>query len=149
MNGVLVSAEIEAVKSCELVNGVNEVIPSLKRAGYRLGVATNNSCECVSEFLNLYCGVEIPIVGRVGSSPKLMKPNPWSLVKVLQKMDCRIESALFFGDTQRDYECAINAGCKFIGVAPTERKLKRLQLIEPKIEIVSDFYELSEKLRIY
>ena len=31
MNEVLVSAEMEAVKSCELVNGVNEVIPLLKK----------------------------------------------------------------------------------------------------------------------
>lgn len=148
MNGVLVSAEMEAVKSCELVNGVSEVIPSLKKSGYKVGVATNNSSECVSIFLNLYCSsdVEIPIVGRVGSNPELMKPQKWSLVEVLKKMNCDIENALFFGDTQRDYECAMNAGCKFIGIAPTAKKMQRLRNIKPEIDIISDFYELKSKL---
>lgn len=150
MNEVLISAEMEAVKNCELVNGVNEVLPLLKEAGYKLGVATNNSSECVSEFLRLYCnGLDVSIVGRIGSNPELMKPNKWSLVEVIKKMNCGIENTLFFGDTQRDYESSVNAGCKFIGIAPTEKKLRRLQDIKPKIDIVSDFYELNRKVSVY
>ena len=150
MNQVLVSAEMEAVKSCELVNGVNEVIPLLKKSGYKIGVATNNSVECVSEFLNLHCSkMDIPIVGRVGKSPELMKPNKWSLIEVLKKMDCSVGNSIFFGDTQRDYECAKNAACKFIGVAPNDKKLKRLQRIKPEIDIVSDFYDLNVKVKTY
>lgn len=147
MNKILVSAEMEAVKCCELVNGVDEVFPSLKKSGYNIGVATNNSYECVHEFLNLYCGgINIPIVGRIGSCPELMKPNRWPLVEALKKMNCRVDNSLFLGDTLRDYECAKNACCKFIGVAPTERKLKRLKTIKPEIDIVSDFYELNKKI---
>lgn len=147
MNAVLVSAELEAVQNCELVNGVTEMLPYFQAVGYQIGVATNNSPECVSEFLDLYCGgLTIPIVGRVGSRPELMKPNGWSLIEVLKKMDCVVDNTLFFGDTQRDYECARNVGCRFIGVAPTEQKLKRLQHIKPEIEIVSDFFELNRKI---
>lgn len=147
MNDILVLAEMEAVKSCELVNGVNEVMPSLKKSGYKIGIATNNSSECVLEFLRLYCGgLDIPIVGRIGCRPELMKPNQWSLLETVKKIGCSIDNVLFFGDTQRDYECALNAGCKFIGVAPTAKKLQRLQLIKPNIEIVKDFYELNNKI---
>lgn len=147
MNEVLTSAEIEAVSGCELVNGVREVLPLLKQSGYKLGIATNNSRECVSQFLKTYCGgLNIPIVGRIGSNPELMKPNKWSLIEVIKKMNCSNENTLFFGDTLRDYECSLNAHCSFVGVAPTEKKLKRLQLIKPQIEIVSDFYELNRKI---
>lgn len=147
MNAVLVSAETEAVKSCELVNGVAEVLPALKKSGYKIGVATNNSRECVSSFLDLYCGgLDIPVVGRSGSNPELMKPNSWSLTEVLKDMNCAIKNAIFFGDNRRDYECALNADCKFVGIAPTEKKLKRLQLLKPAIEILPDFYALREKL---
>lgn len=147
MDGVLVSAEKDAVKSCELVQGVSKVMSFLHKSGFKLGVATNNSPQCVSEFLKLYCGgLDIPIVGRVGCSPELMKPDKWSLIEVLKKMNCSVDDAVFFGDTRRDYECALNAGCKFIGVAPTEKKLCRLEKIRPEIEIVLNFYELKDKL---
>ena len=147
MDRVLTAAEVEAVKSCEPVNGVSKILSLLKEAGYILGVATNNSYTCVHDFLKLYCGgLEVPIVGRVGSNPELMKPNPWSLIEVLKKMNCNIKHAVFFGDTQRDYECSLNADCKFIGVAPTQKKRERLQLLKPKIEIVTDFYELKKFL---
>lgn len=145
MNGVLVAAELNAVRTCELVGGVHEVLPWLKREGYPLGVATNNSPECVVEFLKRYCrGLDIPVSGRIGDKPELMKPNCWSLTATLRKMNRTADNALFFGDTRRDYECAGNADCKFVGVAPTERKLKRLQEISPEIEIVTDFYQLKE-----
>ncbi len=148
MDSILTAAEIEAVKNCELVNGVSEVLPLLKKTGYILGVATNNSHACVLEFLKLYCnGLDLPIVGRVGSNPELMKPNKWSLIEVLKKMNCDIKNAIFFGDTKRDYECSLCANCKFIGVAPTQKKRERLQLIKPKIEIVTDFYELKNFLQ--
>lgn len=145
MNAVLTAAELEGVKSCEPVSGVGEVLPYLKQAGYKVGVATNNSPECVKEFLKIYCGgLDIPIVGRVGSQPQLMKPNKWSLTEVLKIMDCEVGDAVFFGDTQRDYECSLNAACKFVGIAPTEKKLQRLSAAAPEIDIFTDFYGLKQ-----
>lgn len=147
MNDVLVAAEMDAVKSCELVCGVDEVLPTLKKSGYKVGVATNNSPECVLEFLRLYCNeLDVPIVGRIGSRPELMKPNQWSLIETAKRLNCDINNVLFFGDTQRDYDCALNAGCRFVGVAPTFKKIQGLQLIKPVVKIVKDFYELNNMI---
>ncbi len=145
MNGVLVSAELDAVRNCGPVHGVGEILPRLYGEGYPIGIATNNSRECVVEFLNLYCnGLNVPVSGRIGAQPQLMKPDPFTLRETLRELNRTAADALFFGDTGRDHECAQRMRCKFVGVAPTEKKLKRLQEISPEIDIVSDFYELKE-----
>ena len=73
-----------------------------------------------------------------------MKPDPFTLRETLRELNRTAADALFFGDTGRDHECAQRMRCKFVGVAPTEKKLKRLQEISPGIDIVSDYYELKE-----
>lgn len=142
-NKILSKAELEAVKTGELVNGVEVVIPQLIRAGISIGISTNNSPKCALSFLDEYMPNEIiPTVGRVGDKPELMKPNPYSIIEVLKEMKCKPENTIFIGDSLRDYYGAINAKCRFIGMAPTERKRKRLLKVIPDNEIVADFYEL-------
>ena len=146
---ILTAAEIEAINTGELVNGVEVVIPFLKKAGFSIGVATNNSVRCVEIFMQKNCpSTIIPIVGRVGVKPELMKPNAWSVLEVLKEMNHMPGNTIFVGDTQRDYYSAISAKCEFIGMAPTDSKRQRLLQVLPECSIVSDFNELLTLLRI-
>lgn len=146
---IITAAEIEAINTGELVNGVEIVIPFLKKAGFQIGIATNNSVQCVATFMQKNCpNTNIPIVGRVGIKPELMKPNAWSLLEVLKEMNHLPVNTIFVGDTQRDYLCSISAGCEFIGMAPTDSKRQRLLQVLSESGIASDFNELLTLLKI-
>lgn len=145
---VLTAAELEAVVTGQPVDGVADGIMQLYEEGFNLGIATNNSAKCVSAFMSRYCpSVVIPIAGRVGERPELMKPDTWSLVTVMNKMDCVAQNTILIGDTSRDFECALKAGCKFIGMAHSEYKFERLLKIIDANDIVCNFRELREKLQ--
>lgn len=140
---ILTDAEIEAISTGELVMGVEIAMPFLIKAGFPIGIATNNSVQCVKTFMQRICpSTIIPIVGRVGTKPELMKPNTWSILEVLKELNQLPENTIFVGDTQRDYFSAISAGCEFIGMAPTDSKRQRLLDLLSESDIVSDFNEL-------
>ena len=145
-NVILTLAELEAVKSGLPVKGVSEIFMGLYEKGYNLGIATNNSVECVLKFLSEYClGIKVPVVGRFGDKPELMKPNTWSLVTVMRQMGCDGKNTIFIGDTSRDYECAVKVGCEFIGMAHSEYKRERLMKLIAQDSIVDDYYQLKNK----
>ena len=147
-NQILTNAEIEAIGSGELVDGVERVFPYLKAKGYSIGIATNNSAECINAFLEQYCSnIKVPVAGRIGTKPNLMKPNPWSIFAVLRQLNRLPQDAIFIGDTQRDFFAAKNVGCKFIGMAPTSRKREKLLQVISDSDLVSNYWELLDKLK--
>ncbi len=147
---ILTAAEIEAVNSGNPVNGVEAAFSIFARKNIPVGIATNNATGCVEAFLNkCSLNTRIPMAGRVGVKPDFMKPNPWSILEVLSKLKCKPEDTIFVGDTKRDYLASVKAGCDFIGMAPTEKKRKRLLEILPEKRIVSDFNELMSFFQFY
>lgn len=148
-DSILTAAELEAVAGAESVYGVEEVFAKLIKRGVKVGVATNNSAECVKAFLERRIPeAEVPVAGREPAQPELMKPHTHSLEITAKALNCPLKDLLFIGDTQRDYECAVNAGCEFLGIAPTPLKRKRLSAFLPQNKIVSDYYELAALLSI-
>ena len=146
-NNILSIAELEAVATGEIVKGVDVIIPQLIENNIPIGISTNNSSKCVLSFLRRYMpSCVIPTIGRIGDEPELMKPNPYSILEVLKKMNCTPANAIFIGDSLRDYQGAMNAGCQFIGMAPTEKKRYRLLKVIPESNIVTNFYELVNLL---
>lgn len=142
-NHILTCAEIEAIRTAEPVKGFVEIFPTILKAGMPIGVATNNSSPCVQAYIKRYFPqADLPIVGRNGLHPEWMKPNPWSIFTVLQEMRCDAEHAVLIGDTQRDYDAALNAGCQFIGLASTKVKEQRLSQVLTNQKMVHDFDEL-------
>lgn len=144
---ILTEAEIMAVNSCELVPGITETVRLLYNKGVLIGVASNNSDICIKKLTNyLWPDIPISITGRVGNKPYLMKPNSWCLSETLKKMNNREESALFVGDTKKDYLCCENTRCSFIGMASTPKKEEGLlQFLSPD-QIVHNFYDLQNHL---
>lgn len=73
-----------------------------------------------------------------------MKPISWTLNVTMKKMNCNIEDDIFEGDTARDYYCSKEMGCRFIGMAPTEKKRNRLSQFLTEESIVANYYDLCE-----
>ncbi|MCD8373063.1 MAG: HAD family hydrolase [Clostridia bacterium] len=144
---ILTEAETEAVKTCEPICGIDEIFPLLCK-NYNVGIATNNSEECVKIFLSeRYSDINVSIVGRVGSAPERMKPNIWPLVTVAGRLGCRLEDIVFIGDASTDYLCAKNAGCAFLGIAHSPYKRERLSEFLPPEHIAENYYQLSSMLK--
>ncbi len=149
-NQILSVAELEAVVTGELVEGVDVILPQLISNNIAIGISTNNSSQCVLSFLQKYMPNHIiPTVGRIGDKPELMKPNPYSIFEVLKELNCSPADAIFIGDSLRDYHGAMNAGCRFVGMAPTVKKRDRLLKIIPESDIVTNFYELIDLLNTF
>lgn len=146
---IIIAAELEAVRTGEPVKGVETVLSQLIQAGYTVGIATNNSVECIEAFLKKYCSaLKVPVVGRIGTNPERMKPDPWSVEEVLRSLNCRADNAVLIGDSQRDFDCARRAGCQFIGMAATEIMRERLMKLTDADHIVSDYFELKDRFGI-
>lgn len=140
---LLAKAECEAVKTCNIVPGLQDFISGLKRMEIPFGVATNNGEACVRMFLQMH-GMDdrVPVNGRIPHHPELLKPNPWSIVKTAEEMNADLAGLLFIGDTPRDWEAANNAGCDFIGIAPTERKRARFEAVSYAEPLLQDYSAL-------
>ena len=68
------------------------------------------------------------------------------MTECIKELDVTKDQVVFVGDTQRDYFCAQNAGCRFIGMGATERKRNRLQQKCEGVTIVTDYRELYQIL---
>jgi len=147
-DAILSLAETEAVEKCEPVKGVEEIFPQFVQSGKCVvGIATNNSAQCVQAFLNRIChGCNLPIVGRIPEMPERMKPSPWSVIEISKKMRVVPKDVIFVGDTLNDYYCSRDAGCTLVGMAATPNKRNRLLQFLPPDMIVSDYYALWNKL---
>lgn len=147
-NEILTAAELEAVDSCKIVPGLIETIEYFYSSGISIGIASNNSEECIKKFIGLYFpNMLISVTGRIGVKPDLMKPCPWSLKETISKLQKEEKKTVFVGDTKRDYLCATQTKCRFFGMAPTEKKKERLLKILPSETIFGDYYELQNYLK--
>ena len=148
-HAILTQTELEAVKICEPLCGMEEVFPLLC-AQYRVGIATNNSEECVRHFLSRHFPeLDLPIVGRLGTNPERMKPNIWPLETAAKQMGSRLDNIVFIGDTSTDLLCAQRAGCAFLGIAPSPSIYEHMLNFLPKNHIAENYYEIPSKLELF
>lgn len=142
---ILSDAEVAAAGTGPAVAGVAEAVDFWRGAGYRVGVATNNSARAVNAFLERMSIDPLPVVGRDGAHPERLKPSTWSVERVLELMGGRPETTVFVGDTRRDYETSLRAGCAFLGMVPTERKRARLGVALDEGLMARDYPELLRR----
>lgn len=144
-DNIITHAECEAINSGIDVYGFDVFLNYAEKKQLSIAIATNNSEKCVEEYLKLKrIKTHIPIIGRDGEHPERMKPNSWTLQKVIDVLDLSNNDVLFVGDTINDYNCARSQNVSFVGMAATEKKLIRLQNIEDDIIIVNDFFEFMK-----
>ena len=143
----ITSIESEAVDNIEIVSGFLDVIPKLISAGYKIGICSNNSYECIKKFLDRYLpNIKIPIIGRIPRKPELMKPNSWPLKEILQVMKCCDSETIFIGDTKNDFDCCVKTNCSFIGMAINDLKFNKLSKFLSTENIIFDYYDLIKIL---
>ncbi len=155
---ILKRAEMSALETCLVIDHCIEFITTSLEKGYKIGISTNNSEECVSRFLSdqitsftadkenrfdtFAILKEIPICGRLGLHPDWMKPNPWSLFQAAEEMEIAPGDLCFIGDTLRDYDASVAADIRFIPFAPTEKKRNRFKTRIRELDIVSSYRDL-------
>lgn len=141
----LIAAETEALKTGIPVNGFFEFLKLAKKSGTSVSIVSNNSVDCIKNFFDLFkVQLDIPVLGRAGTHPELMKPNTFMLEEISRMLNCDKDDVIFIGDNYRDYECASNFGCHFIGMTPTASKKERLCEKVGDLTTVNNFFELSE-----
>lgn len=127
--------------------GSIEAIAQLSQAGYRIGVATNQSgiarglfdeyalaqmhsklCALVEE-----AGGHVDVICYCPHGPdeqcRCRKPAPGLLEQIAEELNQSVQHAWLVGDHQKDIEMAVNAGCKPILV-----RTGKGAAMEPKLD---------------
>ena len=112
------------------VDGSAEAIARLNQAGYKIGVATNQSglsrgffnsdmLDSIHEKMFAYLATYHATIHQLEYCPDHpkqpgpdRKPAPGMVIRILNDLDARPEDTWFVGDSLSDVQCALNAGCK-------------------------------------
>lgn len=137
VEAALTIAEIAAVKVAgPPVAGAVEALAAAKDSNRRIAVVSNNSAECVREYLTIHGidGTVDAVVGRPALRPDLMKPDPYPLFAAAETLDIEPAALVLIGDSTTDVEAARAAGVPSIGFANKPRK--RFTLADAGADVV-------------
>ncbi|MEU6401061.1 HAD family hydrolase [Streptomyces cinnamoneus] len=137
IEAALTAAEVQAVKSAGApTEGGFEALRAARYAGRRVAVVSNNSSDCVREYLTLHGlgGFVDEVVGRPLLRPDLMKPSPHPLLTAISALGVGPEAAVLVGDSVTDIEAAHAAGAMSVGYA--NKAPKEMLLLEAGAGVV-------------
>ena len=119
-----------------------------RRAGYAIGVVSNNSADAVHRFLEVHDlpGIVGAVVGRHYRRPDLMKPNPWPLSRALELLGSSPPRAVLIGDSVTDVEACHAGGVGCIALANKPGKREAFTRAGAHV-IVDDMAELGHAIR--
>jgi phosphoglycolate phosphatase len=103
------------VNASTLYPGTENLLRRLRRDGVRLGVCTNKPHDLAGRVLQMLGAAEI-IDGWIGGGHFAMKPDPSSLLAVIEELGATPDATVYVGDMRVDYLTALNADTAFIGV---------------------------------
>lgn len=127
---------------------VKDTLLYFKSHGYLLAVVSNKFDEGAKKLVNFY----LPnIFDRIqGSLPELgigYKPSPDLVNKVLSELNVSNEDALYIGDTEVDYQTAMNSHLDCVLVSYGYRDKNQLLEVTKNSPIISDPSELIPLLK--
>ncbi len=142
----LTAAEVRAVAVAgEPTPGSAELLAAARELGKPVAVVSNNSADCVREFLELHELGEyvVDIVGRPAEQPHLMKPNPHPLIQAAELLHVDVTACTLIGDSITDIQAAHAAGATVIGYANKPHKAElfaelRADAITRDVRSISD-----------
>ncbi|MFK0045861.1 HAD family hydrolase [Streptomyces sp. NPDC090741] len=129
VEAALTAAEVAAVKVAgPPVTGAVQALAAAKESNRRVAVVSNNSAECVREYLAIHGigGTVDAVVGRPVLRPDLMKPDPYPLLTAAETLGIEPAALVLIGDSTTDVEAARAAGVRSIGFANKPRKQSTL-----------------------
>ncbi len=98
----------------KLYPGVKETLEYLRKKGYRLGLVTSSHANRTYEFLEYFGIRDYFDVIQCYEKGAPGKPDPYLLLRALEKLDVEPSQALYVGDSLVDCLAAKNAGMRFI-----------------------------------
>ena len=115
-----------------------ETLSFLKNKGYKLAVVSNKFDEGAKKMVNTFFeGIFDVIQGSIESLQ--YKPAPDLVNKVLNELNISKEDALYIGDTEVDYQTAVNSGLDVVMVSYGYRsKVQLKEKIKNPLTIISD-----------
>ncbi|MFD5516614.1 HAD family hydrolase [Streptomyces sp. NPDC127066] len=144
----LIEAELAAVKVAgDPTPGAVASLEAARSSGRTVAIVSNNSAECVREFLNQHDLTSLvqEIVGRPAYEPSRMKPSPYLLLVSASRLGVAPEHCTLVGDSVSDIEAAIAAETRSVGYA--NRAGKELSLAEAGADVViGSMDDLAEAL---
>lgn len=95
--------------------GIQEMLSSVKEAGYKTAVVTNKIQDAAIEIITDFFGDKIDvIIGQIDGVAQ--KPEPDGVWLALEKLGASRDKAVYIGDSEVDCMTAHNAGLPCIGV---------------------------------
>ena len=143
--------ELEALPKTTARPGALELLRTLARRGFRLGVLTRSSEEFCRRALETTGLREFFPFLRTRSAPGPAKPDPEALRLLLHEMGVQYDRALVVGDHRLDAECATRARVRFYAVLPDgggEPGLTDRFRAEGASAVARDLPELAEFLTV-
>ena len=96
-------------------DGIIELLESLKKKGFKIGVVSNKFDKAVKKLCNDYFFGLIDIAtGESCNVPK--KPSPIGVLKTSEELGATPDKSVMIGDSETDIQTAKNAGIVSIGV---------------------------------
>ncbi len=96
-----------------IISGIAEALRELKQFGHSLHIVSSNSEENISEFLKIH-GIR-ELFDDVTSFFTIFG-KAHGIEKLLSKLRCELEEAIYIGDETRDIEAAKKVGIKSLAV---------------------------------
>jgi len=106
---------------------VPELLNNLLRHGMKIAVLSNKPDHFVKIIIEeMYPGVDFSLIqGKTDKFPQ--KPDPASLINLLEELQVSPDQALYIGDSNVDVYTAHNAGLKVVGVTWGFRERSELE----------------------
>lgn len=125
--------------------GILELLEYLKARGVKVAVVSNKSHAFVSSLVKRIFGEYIQLAyGQREGIPT--KPDPFTVLEVIEKLGYQKEECIYIGDTNVDIYTGKNAGLKTVGVLWGFRT--KQELIEAGADYIAkevqDLYKLTE-----
>ena len=118
-----------------------------RKAGCRLAVVSNKFDSAVSKLCDIYFKDIFDV--SIGESPSVRKkPAPDSVLKALAELGSRKEDAVYVGDSEVDYNTALNSGLPCICVTWGFRERAELEKLGAAIfaDTPADILDLIKKI---
>lgn len=109
--------------------GISDFLFNAKKKGYKLAVCSNKPDFILKPLIETsFPNIQFDFVG--GQQGKIRKPDPLLLNMLTQSLDVQKDEICYFGDTEVDYEFALNASVRNVFIVSygfrSEEYLKRV-----------------------